>query len=338
MTPSRTPSWDAELAAHREGYARVAGLDEAGRGPLAGPVVAACVLLPLGISLDGVADSKTLTPSARVSAFDAIRATALAIGIGKAEAAEIDSLNVLRATHLAMCRAYEACEPRPDFVLVDGLPVPSLPIRHQAIVKGDVTSMSIAAASVVAKVTRDRIMEQLDCDHPDYGFAQHKGYPTPEHLAALQRLGPSPEHRRSFEPVRRVLGQTTFFPQGETMPTLSGARGEALARLYLERIGHRIMETDYRCGRYQIDIVSLDDDTLVFVEVKTSSTYIADRSTDIVSHPQRRRIAQAARAFLANYGGTYRECRFDVIEVKLSGKAPRILHHKGAFDADIADW
>lgn len=195
-----------EREAFAAGFRRVAGLDEAGRGPLAGPVVAACVILPLdgGVprDLDGLTDSKQLTAAQRERFLGVLRRLpGVAIGVGRASVAEIDRLNILRATHRAMARAAAALKPPADFLLVDGLPVPGLPCPSRAIVHGDALSLSIAAASVVAKVTRDRLMTAIDLRHPGYGFARHKGYGTAVHLAALRSLGPCPAHRRTFRPV-----------------------------------------------------------------------------------------------------------------------------------------
>jgi len=195
-----------EREAFAAGFRRIAGLDEAGRGPLAGPVVAACVVLPLedGVPavLDGLTDSKQLTARRREHFFRVLRhLPGVAIGVGRASVAEIDRFNILRATHRAMARAAAALRPAADFLLVDGLAVPGLPCPSRAIVRGDALSLSIAAASVIAKVTRDRLMAAADRRHPGYGFAAHKGYGTAAHLAALRRLGPCAAHRLSFRPV-----------------------------------------------------------------------------------------------------------------------------------------
>ena len=179
-----------------EGFCFVAGVDEVGRGPLAGPVVAAAVVFPRGVSLPAVNDSKKLTAPEREELERAIRAVpGVSIGIGEVSAAEIDRLDILRATWRAMRLAVEQLE-KVDFILVDGRPVKGLPYPSRAMVGGDGRSASIAAASIVAKVYRDR---------PGYGFAGHKGYGTAEHLEALRRLGPCPEHRRSFRPVREII-------------------------------------------------------------------------------------------------------------------------------------
>jgi ribonuclease HII len=190
------------------GFSALLGVDEAGRGPLAGPVVAAAVLLPPGLEgFEGVRDSKTLTPRRRDELFSVIRARAAAVGVGWALREEIDRLNVLNATLLAMRRAVERARPGPGtLVVVDGnRRVPGLRRPQRVVVDGDALSLCVAAASVVAKVVRDRWMRVLDRRHPGYGFLRHKGYGTPAHLSALRRLGPSPEHRRSFSPVAEVL-------------------------------------------------------------------------------------------------------------------------------------
>jgi ribonuclease HII len=187
-----------------------AGVDEAGRGPLAGPVVAAAVILDPQRPIEGLADSKALAPARREALAVEIRASSLAWGLGWADAAEIDSLNILQATFLAMRRALAALATVPAHVVVDGNQVPPLTglefdCTIEAIVAGDATVPSISAASILAKCTRDAHMIELDARYPGYGFAGHKGYPTAAHVAALRSLGPSPVHRRSFAPVQFCL-------------------------------------------------------------------------------------------------------------------------------------
>lgn len=184
----------------------VAGVDEAGRGPLAGPVVAAAVILDDLQPISGLADSKVLTPAKRDRLYDEIRAKALCCAIGEASVEEIDEINILQATMLAMRRAVEGLRLKPGKVLVDGNRLPVLRVPAEAIVKGDATVPSISAASILAKVHRDRLCLQLDTLHPGYGFATHKGYATAEHLAALKAQGACLAHRRSFAPVREALG------------------------------------------------------------------------------------------------------------------------------------
>ena len=182
-----------------------AGVDEAGRGPLAGPVVAAAVILDDFNPISGLADSKKLTPLRREKLFDEIRAKALCCSIALATAEEIDTLNILQATMLAMKRAVEGLRLKPAKVLVDGNRLPTLEMLAEAIVKGDALVPSISAASILAKVYRDRWCKEFDAQYPQYGFAGHKGYGTAEHLAALRTHGACPQHRRSFAPVAQVL-------------------------------------------------------------------------------------------------------------------------------------
>ena len=182
-----------------------AGVDEAGRGPLAGPVVAAAVILDARNPIDGLADSKVLTARRREQLFDEIRAKALCCSIAQASVEEIDRINILQATMLAMRRAVEGLRLKPALVLVDGNRLPVLEVRAEAIVKGDSKVAAISAASILAKVTRDRWCADLDAQYPQYGFAGHKGYGTAEHLAALQAHGACPQHRKTFSPVAKVL-------------------------------------------------------------------------------------------------------------------------------------
>lgn len=183
----------------------IAGVDEAGRGPLAGPVYAAAVILDRARPIAGLGDSKKLSPRRREALDREIRAQSLAWSVAWASVEEIDRINILQASLLAMQRAVAALSMRPERVLVDGNRCPDLDIDAQAVVGGDGRVAVIGAASILAKVARDRIMEQLDQQYPGYGFARHKGYPTAMHLDALGRLGPSPHHRLTFAPVRRVL-------------------------------------------------------------------------------------------------------------------------------------
>ena len=187
------------------GLPLVAGVDEAGRGPLAGPVVAAAVILPEGFRHALLNDSKQLTERRRDSIFAEIMASSeIRWAFAIVESDEIDRLNILRATHEAMRRAVAKLDPQPQHVLIDGLPVRPFPLPQTALVGGDARSFSIAAASIIAKVTRDRIMVGMCAKYPGYDFARHKGYGTPQHLAALQQHGPCPIHRRSFLPVRQA--------------------------------------------------------------------------------------------------------------------------------------
>ena len=199
------PNLAFESALHARGLQRIAGVDEAGRGPLAGPVAAAAVILPLGFSCPGLDDSKKLSARKREDLYARLTGDRrIAWSVATADRDEIDSLNILRATHLAMRRAVEGLESRPDHCLVDGLPIKGLPVPHDGVVKGDGLSLSIAAASIIAKVTRDRIMWEIDAEFPQYGFSKHQGYGTKKHLEALRIHGPCRHHRRSFQPVAQL--------------------------------------------------------------------------------------------------------------------------------------
>lgn len=195
------------MEARSRGYRRIAGLDEAGRGPLAGPVVAAAVLLPRRCRLLGLNDSKQIVESDRVRLFAEIVRRATGVGIGSATEAEIDRLNILQASLLAMRRALMALPVQPDFLLLDAVTLSGLSIPQRPIIKGDGLSCSIAAASIVAKVTRDRLMVEYHRWYPQYKFAEHKGYGTPEHLRLLREHGPCAIHRRSFAPVQQLFAE-----------------------------------------------------------------------------------------------------------------------------------
>lgn len=193
-----------EQQARQEGFAAVCGIDEAGRGPLAGPVFAAAVILPEHCGIEGIDDSKKLSPKKREQLFGEIENGAVAYGIGFATEQEIDRVNILQATFLAMKRAFDALAVRPDLALVDGNRMPPLGVETRTIIKGDSLSASIAAASILAKVSRDRLMLQIDELYPQYGFARHKGYGTALHVEMLKKYGPCPVHRRSF--LKKILG------------------------------------------------------------------------------------------------------------------------------------
>jgi ribonuclease HII len=203
------PSLVAERFLHAQGMLAVAGLDEVGRGCLAGPVVAAAVILPLDdgceADLAGVRDSKQLSAKQRERLAEVIRARAVAWAVGQSDVATIDALNILRATRLAMHDALRRLAVAPAALLLDALRLPDSPLPQLPLIKGDQRSLSIAAASILAKVARDALLCDLDAAYPGYGFARHKGYGTAEHLTALARLGPCAQHRRSFAPVRALL-------------------------------------------------------------------------------------------------------------------------------------
>lgn len=206
MAKSKEPvllTMDKEMEIRAKGFTVVCGIDEAGRGPLAGPVVAAAVILPEGIQLPGVNDSKKITEKKREILFDFVKEHALAYGIGEASETEIDEINILQATFLAMRRAVEALQLPADYALVDGNRIQGLPIPAETVIGGDGKVLSIAAASILAKVTRDRYMRDMAAQYPEYGFEKHKGYGTKAHYAAIEQYGICPLHRKTF--LKKVL-------------------------------------------------------------------------------------------------------------------------------------
>lgn len=205
MAKSPVCGWTLEETARKRGALRIAGLDEVGRGPLFGPVVAAAVILPRGCALPGLNDSKKLSEKKRLELDREIRASAVAWAIADIDAETIDRINIRRASLLAMRRAVEKLALSPDFLLIDGKDTIDWECPQQAVVQGDATSFSIAAASILAKVHRDGLLVELDRKFPGYGLARHKGYPCPAHKAALERLGPTPMHRKSYLPVAQAL-------------------------------------------------------------------------------------------------------------------------------------
>ncbi len=213
--------WLYERAALAHGRHVVAGVDESGRGPLAGPVVAAAVILPFGCGVKGIVDSKQLSPRQREDSYERIQAVALSIGTGVVGPEEIDRVNILRATYQAMRLAIQELRVQADFFLVDGYPIRNFEYPHDGIIDGDCKSASIAAASIVAKVMRDQIMCEYDPLYPQYGFAKHKGYPTREHIENLGKYGACDIHRKSFRPVAEELN---LLWERKSLPWAEGAR------------------------------------------------------------------------------------------------------------------
>ena len=197
--------WAFESEARKSGYLLIAGIDEAGRGPLAGPVVSAAVVLPETFCVDDIDDSKKLTPRKRADLFPRIQEAALTVGVGIVGMETIDRINILQAALLSMARAVENLAIQPDYLLIDGPFQIPLDMPQNPLPKGDSMSISIAAASIIAKVTRDRMMVDFDSIYPEYGFSKHKGYPTKAHRAAIRKLGCSPIHRKTFKGVKEYL-------------------------------------------------------------------------------------------------------------------------------------
>lgn len=324
------PTFAEELRLWSQGYRLIAGVDEVGRGPLAGPVFAGAVVLDPNASLPFyplLRDSKALTPAQRSRLSLDIRAGAVAAATGSATAGEIDALGIVVATKKAMARAIAALPVKPDHLLIDALPLPEAGLPFRAIIKGDALCRSISAASIIAKVERDELMERLDTLYPGYGFAQHKGYPTPEHLALLAKLGPSPIHRRSFAPVQNLLE-----PIRSTKPTVEmerGASAEAAVSRHLEAQGYRVLARNYRCPWGEVDIIARDKDgVLAFVEVKARRSTKMGLPVESVTSKKQRRLMLAAQDYLQRNGLANQDWRIDVVAVRLDaqGRVASLQH------------
>lgn len=205
MTSQRIDLLKREKELYNEGYEFICGCDEAGRGPLCGPVVAGAVILPKNYQLEGLNDSKKLSEKKREHFFEIIKTEAIAYGIGIVDAKTIDEINIYEASRLAMKRAIEQLKVNPDYVLTDAMPLPGYPIPSEAIIHGDALSLTIAAASVLAKVTRDHILYEMDKVHPELELSKHKGYPTKRHLELLRIYGPTDDYRFTYRPVRDLI-------------------------------------------------------------------------------------------------------------------------------------
>ncbi|MFH1560911.1 MAG: ribonuclease HII [Chloroflexota bacterium] len=312
---SLPPTLAEEAALHRQGYHLIAGIDEAGRGPLAGPVVAGSVVLPGGFNapwLTAVRDSKQLTPRQRDLLFSCIQEAGIPWASGVVSPQEVDSLGIVAATRKAMLLAVQHLPTRPEFLLIDALPLPQSGTPFKAIIKGDQRCLSIAAASIVAKVTRDRIMVEEDVRYPGYAFAVHKGYPTRAHLEHLQRLGPCPIHRRSFAPVRALLDGNTV-RSAHSMRL--GELGERAARGYVERKGFTILDTNFRCPYGEVDIVALEGDCLVFLEVRTRSSNALGRPEESITRNKERKLIATAETYLQSRRDLTCSWRIDLVAV-----------------------
>jgi len=259
-----------EKIAYQEGYQFIAGIDEAGRGPLAGPVVAAAVILPHDYLNPEIKDSKKLSAFKREELYETINKEAVAIGMRIVDAEVIDHYNILYATLQAMREAVLELSTMPDFLLIDGNHRVPITTPQKTIVKGDSLSISIAAASIMAKVNRDRIMEMYHRQFPQYNFQQNKGYGTKEHLDAIRKFGICKIHRKSFH-VKICIKQisNSIYKMKDSSKIKTGKEGEKIAAAYLKKNGYRIIETNFRCAIGEIDIIAREKDELVFLEVKT---------------------------------------------------------------------
>jgi ribonuclease HII len=322
---------DPERHLRNRGHARIAGVDEAGRGPLAGPVVAAAVILPDAFTWFPLDDSKRMSPARRRQGYQIITREALGWSVGVAGHEEIDRHNIVGALHLAVDRALRALVPTPDFALVDGRPLTTCPIPHQAIVQGDRRCRAIAAASVIAKVTRDRIMDRMAECYPGYGFEQHHGYGTRRHLEALERLGPCPIHRRTFGP----LNPSPVLPlQERDLRTRTGREAEEWVAADYRQRGARVLFRQWRGGGGELDLICRQDDCWIFVEVKGSNSPNGNPPLARLSDGQRKRWRSAAAAFLRssdNYAPGS-AVRFDLVALQAHTGGPPLMHRVEGVD------
>jgi|GEM_PF-78992 len=309
---------------YRENKHILLGIDEAGRGPLAGPVVAAGVILPPNWNHSDIKDSKKLSETKRNELFEVIQKNALKIIIEISWEDEIDKLNILGATIECFKRIIGKIYPKPEIILIDGNPVPINHYDIQYIKKGDSKSLSIASASIIAKVTRDRIMSQFDLVFPDYGFRNHKGYGTKKHFEAIKKIGSLSIHRKSFKPVNQYL-----ISVGKLNNRDLGILGEKCAGVSIIKLGYKIIEMNYLVPKIgEIDIIHMENDELVFSEVKTIYNPLEfDNPASRITQKKAEKLMAVSRMYLdeKEFGG---DIRFDVISVRFFGNNPHISRIK----------
>jgi len=303
----------------------IAGVDEAGRGPLAGPVTAAAVILDEQNPIAGLADSKKLTAKRREKLFEEINKKAMSVGIGIVDINEIDKDNILQATYKAMFKALGSLKPKPSNALIDGFTLPNQIIPNEGIIKGDDKIDCIRAASIIAKVTRDKMMEEYDIIFPEYGFAKHKGYGTKEHLDNLYEYKASPIHRRSFRPVKENLPTIMWLQKNRKI----GQWGERLAALEYFKNGYKILALNQHCAPHgEIDIIVERDDEIVFVEVKTAAGKTLGGIEDQVDEVKLQRLSDAIDKYLMD-NEIEKDIRLDVFAVRIGKNGPSLKHFKG---------
>ena len=311
------PTWLEENLLIQKGYPLIAGVDEVGRGPLAGPVAAAAVILDPSADHDwyeDLDDSKVVPPRKRQQLAKLIQTHASAVNVAFVESQEIDAFGIVPATKTSMARAIAGLKVRPDHVLVDAVPLPEISIPFRAVTKGDALCRSIAAASIVAKVARDRRMRQEHRIHPAYGFSRHKGYASPEHLKKLNELGPCSIHRRSFAPVRNLLQP----PADVSASTRSRGRiAEAAAAVFLESRGYRVLERGFTCRWGEIDLVAQHGETIAFVEVKSRRSSSMGTPFESITRKKQRSLVLSAQEFIQQRSLDNVAWRIDVVAARL---------------------
>ena len=285
---------------YRSEYGVIAGLDEAGRGPLAGPLVACALILPPDFNSEILTDSKKLTDKTRRLLKPLIENSTEALSLGIVTASEIDQNRMAWAVRTSFRRAMAPISKKTDVFLVDGNSVANLESPSRFLIKGDSKSLSIAAASVIAKVTRDDIMLEAHREYPEYGFHRHKGYGTAEHIAVLNKLGPCPLHRMSFAPLSRMYqtGQMSLFPLDNPN---SGKAAEMRAARYYENLGFRVLNRNWRSSSGEIDLIVQNDSTIIFVEVKSTLTGDEKQALEKISEAKLKRIRNAAEEWMSSH-------------------------------------
>ena len=313
-----------ERLCYKQGYTLVAGIDEVGRGPLAGPVMTAAVILPKDCKIPGVDDSKKLSAKKRELLYEMIMDKAIAFGFGSVSAKRIDEINILRATFEAMEQAISKLTIEPEFVLADAVHIPNLSMPQQGIIKGDAKSMSIGAASIIAKVERDKLMTEMHALYPEYGFCENKGYGTQEHVQAIKVHGLCPIHRLSF--VKNIVGGEATQQNNRE----KGNVGEEIAAKQMVRLGYRILEKNYRSLHGEIDIIASKDGYTVFTEVKYRKNFTSGLPKEAVNLQKQKHIIYAAKRYMSEHGisGDY---RFDVAEIAESNGKKYFHYIENAF-------
>ena len=303
--------------------ALIAGVDEAGRGPLAGPVVAATVILDEQNRISGLADSKKLTAKKREKLFQEIMQHA-EVGIGVVDVEEIDKNNILKATQKAMYKAIGALKTKPDKALIDGYALPNQIIPNKGIIGGDDKIDCIRAASIIAKVTRDRMMQQYDIIFPEFGFARHKGYGTILHMEKLSEYKACPIHRKSFKPVNENLPTITWLKSQRRI----GQWGERLAALEYFNNGYKIHALNHYCAPYgEIDIIAEKDNELVFAEVKTAARKTLGGVEGQVDEVKLQHLSNAIDKYIMD-NEIQNDIRLDVFAIILGKNGPALKHFK----------
>ena len=302
----------------------IAGVDEVGRGPLAGPVVAAAVILPKNHTIEGLRDSKKISKKRRESLFPLIYEQAIDIGTGEIDVKTIDKINIREATFKAMKMALDDLSTIPDRALIDGHPLNDQSIPNEGIIGGDDKVDSIKAASIIAKVTRDRIMKEYSIIFPEYGFENHSGYGTKIHIEALEKYRATPIHRRSFKPVKNLMPTFKWLVDHDRISWM----GKKLAALHLKKSGMSVMDLDWEgISNNSIDIVAKDNDHLIFVDVNTYYKNQDDLKKDNEVDRLKKTMLPAMNLYLSDKLAVS-NFRIDSISVILSSNNPEILHNK----------